>query len=46
MRYPEPSLFLLIIVITIGILMLSCVSQTPVEYIDSPIKEPVPEKVV
>ncbi len=39
-------LFVLILIITIGIALTSCVNWTPVEYIDSPIKETTSEKVV
>ena len=39
-------IFLLILIITIGIALTSCVNWTPVEYIDPPIKETTPEKVV
>ena len=39
-------IFLLILIITIGIALTSCVNWTPVEYIDTPIKEPPVEKVV
>ena len=48
MKYTEPlqHLMLLIIFITIGIALTSCVNWTPVEYIDTPIKEPPVEKVV
>jgi len=48
MKYTEPlnHLFLLLIIISIGILLTSCVNWTPVEYMDSPIKEAPLEKVV
>ena len=39
-------LFVLILVITIGIALTSCVNWTPVDYIDTPIKETTSEKVV
>ncbi len=48
MRYEETlvHLLLLITVILIGLSITSCVTWTPDEYIDSPIKEPPVEKVV
>ena len=48
MRYEEPlfHLFLLITIILIGLSLASCVTWTPVEYMDAPIKEPPLERVV
>ena len=49
MKYTEPlfHLFVLILIITIGIALTSCVNWTPVEYIDSPVDNKVlTEKVV
>ena len=48
MRYTDPlnHLFLLIVIISIGILVTSCANWTPVDYIDAPVQEPEPERVV
>jgi len=48
MRYEETlvHLLLLITIILIGLSVTSCVNWTPVEYIDTPIKEPPLTKVV
>ena len=39
-------ILLLIVVMTVIIALSSCANWTPVDYIDSPIKEPEPERVV
>ena len=49
MKHTEPlfHLFVLILIITIGIALTSCVNWTPVDYIDSPVDNKVlTEKVV
>ena len=48
MRYEESlvHLLLLITIILIGLSVTSCVNWTPVEYLDTPIKEPPVERFV
>ena len=40
------NILLLIVVMTVVIALTSCANWTPVDYIDAPVQEPEPERVV